>query len=188
MPACLLSACPQDDRQAPIMRSGCAAYLASFLARASFLHHTVVFYALVQLADFCHAYCAAHNSALQRSQSVGGNILLMAGGMAGGPDPSGHDSLTNKHQVLYASVQCILYVLCYHMETLLHPSQHSNLKGPTPPTPQAVASLVCTRVLPMLSHWLQPLNVCLPSVVTEFKHQVTTLKMANISSIAPPVS
>jgi RNA polymerase I-specific transcription initiation factor RRN3 len=106
-------------------------------------------------------------------------------------------------QVLYASVQAILYVLCYHMEALLNPAaqhqgqqqqqQHKRPHQPPqqPPssttTPTDVCLLVRERVLPLLHHPLQPLNVCLPSVVAEFKHQVQAARIANLSNIAPQV-
>jgi len=42
------------------------------------------------------------------------------------------------------------------------------------------------QVLPLLEHPLQPLNVCLPSVVAEFKHQVQAASIADLSQITPP--
>lgn len=47
----------QDQHQHSITRSACAAYLASFLARAAFLPHTLVLHALEQLTGFCSDYC-----------------------------------------------------------------------------------------------------------------------------------
>jgi hypothetical protein len=37
------------------------------------------------------------------------------------------------------------------------------------------------RVLPLLQHPLRPLNVCLPSVVAEFKHQVHAAGIASLA-------
>ncbi len=130
-----------------------------------------------------------------------------------------------KIQVLYASVQALLYVLCYHLETLLqlppqqqqqqqqhhhhhHHHHHSNqpsvqhVTQQPQPAPKAhkhshllhrstadtARQLVRERVLPLLQHPLQPLNVCLPSVVAEFKHQVAAAGIAELPSGTPPVS
>jgi len=41
--------------------------------------------------------------------------------------------------------------------------------------------------MPLLQHPLQPLNVCLPSVVAEFKHQVQAAGISDLSGVAPPV-
>ena len=54
---------------------------------------------------------------------------------------------------------------------------------------KAVAKLVRERVAPLLSHpRLAPLNVCLPSVVTEFKHQASALGLMDLTTLVPTVS
>jgi hypothetical protein len=98
----LLLAKLRDGRQPPITRCAAAAYLASYLARCGRLPTPTVLAALQQLADCCSSY-ASSAAQLQRSASSGGV------GAAEG------DDVVQRHQVFYAMVQGLLYVLCYHM-------------------------------------------------------------------------
>lgn len=181
----------QDERQPAITRSACAAYLASFLARAAFVPHSIVFQSLVYLTDFCHEYCAAAPP-ISHTQHLGGANIVLGSSSAvdASTTPSAANCMTTKHQVLYASVQAILYVLCYHLEALItsssQPSQ-SQSQSQKVLKPEAVRALVQERVVPLLSSHLQPVNVCLPSVVTEFKHQLKALAIADITTLLPQV-
>ncbi|KAF5828417.1 RNA polymerase I-specific transcription initiation factor RRN3-domain-containing protein [Dunaliella salina] len=205
----------KDQHQPSITRSACAAYLASFLARAAFLPHSLVLQALDQLTSFCHDYCKSVTvPAKGLTRSASSNVVLGSKSSAAAAleaEASALSSLTAKHQVLYASVQAILYVLCYHLEPLLqHQPQHQQQQQQQQQQhdthdqqphkhsrhhhhhhqrhsmADAVRQLVKERVLPLLEHPLQPLNVCLPSVVAEFKHQVQAAGIADLSHITPP--
>ncbi len=103
----LLLAKLRDGRQPPITRCAAAAYLASYLARCGRLPTPTVLAALQQLADCCSSYAGSVGQ-LQRSGS-GGGLAAAAAAAAGGED------LVQRHQVFYAMVQGLLYVLCYHM-------------------------------------------------------------------------
>ncbi|KXZ57030.1 hypothetical protein GPECTOR_1g930 [Gonium pectorale] len=196
----------RDTRQPPITRAACAAYLASFLARAAFLPESLVVRTLQDLANFCVSYCksAAPSSAAPGSSSFRGQA---AAGLSdtrpfAGLTSEDNSSQTQRHQVLYAAVQAVLYVLCYHMQPLVGPANHMQrgaagaAGGGSPPAPSTGASaapapgdagsdrraraetvleLVRGPVWEVLNHPLQPLGVCLPSVAAEFVHQAASL-------------
>ncbi|KAG2498036.1 hypothetical protein HYH03_003797 [Edaphochlamys debaryana] len=114
----------RDTRQPPITRVACAAYLASFLARAAFLGEGLVVKTLQELAAFCVGYCASQGGGMgpsppSRGQSTAGNRGLEDAAPFAGLQPEGETSQTQRHQVLYATVQAVLYVLCYHMQPLV---------------------------------------------------------------------
>lgn len=137
----LLLARLRDGRQPPITRSACAAYLASFLARAAFCPPVLVVGALQELVAFCMQYaqqqavqCSAPSVGMSHSSStsalanmsssmlrVSSNNCLVASNSVPPPSPS-HANAADaamRHPVLYASVQAVLYVLCYHLERLV---------------------------------------------------------------------
>ncbi|KAJ9509497.1 hypothetical protein QJQ45_001961 [Haematococcus lacustris] len=193
-----------DDRQAPITRTACAAYLASFLARAAFVTPQQVLHALSQLTQFCHTYCRGVGSGLRQVPSTGSIVLAMGPGAGAGAQGSADaaNSLTTTHQVLYASVQALLYVLCYHLGPMMTRATLRTAHGPSapgaalePPSTSAAAAaaschvadsvkrLVREGIMPLLSHWLQPLNVCLPSVVLEFKRQLVAHGVADVTAL-----
>ncbi|KAL6758121.1 RNA polymerase I-specific transcription initiation factor RRN3-domain-containing protein, partial [Haematococcus lacustris] len=193
-----------DDRQAPITRTACAAYLASFLARAAFVTPQQVLHALSQLTQFCHTYCRGVGSGLRQVPSTGSIVLAIGPGAGAGAQGSADaaNSLTTTHQVLYASVQALLYVLCYHLGPMMTRATLRTAHGPSAPgaglespsTPAAAAAASChvadsvkrlvrEGIMPLLSHWLQPLNVCLPSVVLEFKRQLVAHGVADVTAL-----
>lgn len=124
----------RDGRQPPTTRAACAAYLASFLARAAFLPDALVVRSLEDLSAFCADYVAACSS---RGTSSGGAAAVDAGpglllttapeAMGGGASSQGGG--LSQHHVLHAALQSVLYVLCYHMGPLMSPS-------PLPPQQQ----------------------------------------------------
>ncbi len=208
----LLLARLRDPRQPPVTRSACAAYLASFLARAGFLPESLVVGTLKELASFCVNYChenagglnpagpaagAANGAGGISKSSSNGNIAGAAPraqsgcGLADSSAPfvsiggEAAESQTQRHQVLYAAVQAVLYVLCYHMGPLVGSLQQQG-QGQAETEAEAlrakqqqaaaVVGLVREQVWAVLHHpRLQPLTVCLPSVAAEFVHQAAAL-------------
>ncbi|KAK9817200.1 hypothetical protein WJX72_010975 [[Myrmecia] bisecta] len=180
-----------DVRQAPITRSACAAYLASFLARARYVPEATVVRALEHLANWCLRYCQDQDRRLAASLaslSVSGAETVMGGILAPGV----------QHQVFYAACQALLYILCYHLEPLLlvRPPpgavQDSAAHAEQPLThrkgseAQAIRALFAQVMPQLLLHRLAPLAVCVPSVVKEFTEQVTALRLMDCSQLLPP--
>ena len=168
----------RDNRQAPITRAACAAYLASFLARSAFAAESLVVDVLSKLASSCREY--ARTVQLPRSASSLGMVTAGGGGTGGGSGGGNGvaEAVTPKeqrHQVFYASMQAVLYILCYHLEPLMRGQpQHP---GSTPEHAAAVSQLVREVVLPLLEHPLAPLTVLLPSVSLEFINQIQALQL-----------
>ncbi|GIL92468.1 hypothetical protein Vretimale_19352 [Volvox reticuliferus] len=195
----LLLARLRDARHAPITRTACAAYLASFLARAAFAADTLVVKALQDMATFCVDYCKSQGGGLtvtkstenlsaparpQRAFSTGGLVAVALASEA--------TAQMQRHQVFYAAIQAILYVLCYHMKSLVgdllqQQQQHvaadageqARSSKERRELAEAVVSLVRGPVLQLLNHRLQPLNVCLPSVAAEFVHQAASFNVVD---------
>jgi RNA polymerase I-specific transcription initiation factor RRN3 len=187
----------RDARQAPITRAAAAAYLASFLARCALAPEALVVEVLQQLAAACGEYAdgaggggSGGGSGSGGSAGRPGGVLTLAsagssgalGAMAGGGGGGGGGDGAARHQVFYAMVQALLYVLCYHMEPLVH-QQHQH-PGASPAHAAAVKALVRERVVLLLGHArLQPLAVCLPSVSAEFVRQAAALKLADLGPL-----
>eukprot|EP00898_Chlorokybus_atmophyticus_P000490 jgi/Chlat1/1441/Chrsp12S02000 len=112
-------------------------YLASFLARCKVVHQGLVTQALVRLVQWCHEYSTQSTSSEP--------YVPPARGMADAA----------RHQVFYAAVQAVLYVLCYRAHELMRVTD--------------AAALLRSLPLPaILEHRLNPLMVCLPPVVQQF--------------------
>jgi RNA polymerase I-specific transcription initiation factor RRN3 len=177
----------QDARQPPVTRAACAAYLASFLARSAFVSEALVVEVLQRLADACAAYAASSAATTpSRPMSRSASGLLQYGAAAGDAATaarSGTAALAPAHQVFYAMMQALLYILCYHMEPLL--TQRPQHPGSKPEHAAAVTLLVQQRLVPLFSHKLAPLAVCLPSVSVEFAKQAAALRLANLSHLLP---
>ncbi|GLI69244.1 hypothetical protein VaNZ11_013820 [Volvox africanus] len=196
----------RDVRQAPITRTACAAYLASFLARAAFAADALVVKALQDMATFCVDYSKSQGGGLtatqstenlsaaarpQRAFSSSGLVVLALASEA--------NAQMQRHQVFYAAIQAILYVLCYHMKSLVgDPLQQqqqvvadageqvrSNKERRE--LAETVVSLVRGPILQLLNHRLQPLGVCLPSVAAEFVHQAASLNIVDCRSLLAQV-
>ncbi|GBF88999.1 hypothetical protein Rsub_01498 [Raphidocelis subcapitata] len=183
----------RDARQAPITRAAAAAYLASFLARCALVPEAVVVDVLSQLAAACTDYAARAGGGGSGGGSGGGGGGVVklssagsgagdaaAGSGAGGAQAAGGDA--QRHAVFYAMVQALLYVLCYHMEPLVH--QQRQHPGASPAHAAAVKALVRGAVVPLLGHpRLAPLAVCLPSVSAEFVRQAAALGLADLAPL-----
>ncbi|GIL51718.1 hypothetical protein Vafri_7665 [Volvox africanus] len=190
----------RDARHAPITRTACAAYLASFLARAAFAADALVVKALQDIATFCVDYCKSQAGGLtatksteslsaaarpQRAFSTGGLVALALASEA--------NAQMQRHQVFYAAIQAILYVLCYHMKSLVGDPQlqlqqqqvaadageQVRSSKERRDLAETVVSLVRGPILQLLNHRLQPLGVCLPSVAAEFVHQAASLNIVD---------
>ncbi|PNH03401.1 RNA polymerase I-specific transcription initiation factor RRN3 [Tetrabaena socialis] len=124
----------RDTRQPAITRAACAAYLASFLARSAFLSEAVVVKALQELSCFCLEYCNNQQAGgCGPNRSSNGGAPPPAGSLAdcapfASMSAEAASSQTQRHQVLYAAVQAVLYVLCYHMHPLVG-SLHQQQQG-----------------------------------------------------------
>ncbi|XP_010552505.1 PREDICTED: RNA polymerase I-specific transcription initiation factor RRN3-like isoform X1 [Tarenaya hassleriana] len=68
----------------------------------------------------------------------------------------GDDIKPESHRVFYSGCQAIMYVLCFRMAAIIDVPRHKSLLMP---------------LETVLKHKLNPLTVCLPSVVTEFLRQ-----------------
>jgi RNA polymerase I-specific transcription initiation factor RRN3 len=110
---------------------------------------------------------------------------VAAGSGAAGSSSSGALAAIQRHQVFYAMVQALLYLLCYHMQPLLgsgssgDQQQQQQRSSEQQQLGQAVATLVRQQVLPLLSHPLAPLAVCHQAVTAEFVRQALLLGLAD---------
>jgi hypothetical protein len=116
-----------DKSQPSVTRCACAAYLASFLARAAYIPEVFVVESLHMIADWCVKYATDENrrgglppipSASNVAQLVTSPNSMSSGGVG--------DAGT-RHMAFYAACQALLYALCYHVEPLLH-HYHSAVK------------------------------------------------------------
>uniref|UniRef100_A0A804PCJ5 RNA polymerase I specific transcription initiation factor RRN3 protein n=1 Tax=Zea mays TaxID=4577 RepID=A0A804PCJ5_MAIZE len=76
-----------------------------------------------------------------------------------------------KHQLFYASCQAVMYVLCFRLRSIM---DYPNLKQ----------QLFRMRIRDILVHPLQPLKVCLPSIVNEFLRQATAASLFHAPAIS----
>ncbi|XP_060215580.1 uncharacterized protein LOC132642369 [Lycium barbarum] len=114
-------------------RMSAVAYLASFLARAKFLPISFVAEYVESLVKWCSTYCS--------NQSGGVNPIA--------------------HKEFYAGCQAMMYVLCFHMRSMLADPR--------------IRQRISKHIEDILRHPLSPLMVCLPSIVKEI------LGFANLS-------
>ncbi|PRW34096.1 RNA polymerase I-specific transcription initiation factor RRN3-like [Chlorella sorokiniana] len=106
----LLLARLTDRQQPPIARAACAAYAASFLARAAFCPEALVVESLQRMADWCLRYARDEDRRGGLPPIPSSNSISMMSADA-----------QVRHGAFYAACQALLYVLCYHMEPLLRP-------------------------------------------------------------------
>lgn len=121
-------------------RMGAVAYLASYLSRAKFISASYVITMLESLVDWCSTYC----------ESQDGEINPKA------------------HKVFYSGFQAIMYILCFHMRSMLG-------------IPRLKSQLFRLPIEAILKHSLNPLKVCLPSIVHEFMQQAKAARLFNVS-------
>lgn len=135
--------------RSPNTRMSAAAYVASFLARASFLPLPIISATLARLASWCLAY-ATHASQIAGSAQLDYDVRL--------------------HSVFYSACQALLYVLCYRMPQLAgSPTELQLLHG--------------LPLRALLSHPLNPLKMCLESVVQEFARQAKHVPGLRLSDV-----
>lgn len=72
------------------------------------------------------------------------------------------------HQIFYASCQAVMYVLCFRLRSIM---DYPNLKSQLFHMPFGY----------ILTHPLEPLKVCLPSIVNEFLRQAKAARLFNAS-------
>ncbi|XP_021606460.1 RNA polymerase I-specific transcription initiation factor RRN3 isoform X2 [Manihot esculenta] len=73
-------------------------------------------------------------------------------------ETQGSDMNPKAHRVFYSGCQAIMYVLCFRMKSLMD-------------VPRFKSQLLLMPLEPVLKHKLDPLKVCLPSIVEEFLKQ-----------------
>ncbi|KAJ6413388.1 hypothetical protein OIU84_006229 [Salix udensis] len=124
----------------PVTRMSAVAYLASYLARGKFLSTAFVVNMLKRLVDWCLRYCEEQD----------------------------RDMNPKAHQAFYSACQGIMYVLCFHMKSIMI-------------VPTLKSQLLLMPIEPILRHKLGPLEVCLPSIVNEFLKQAKAAHLFTIS-------
>ena len=194
-----------DRNQAPIVRSACAAYIGSFLARAAFVPEVTVIETFHKLADWCMRYA-------REEDRRGGLPPIPSGGTI---TLGGNAESLSRHSSFYAACQALLYALCYHMEPLcmnlgggsgtpeppemmaMSFEENKFLGAPTSSSAPSGPSASSTRdkcagslhrlftdVMPsLLVHPLDPLSWCAKSVVTEFARQSRYLGHDQVASL-----
>ena len=162
-------------------RSACASYLCSFLARCAAAPRGLVLDVMRKLAASAAEYAANATAAGPAA------VLLSSGGNRGAA------AAATRHQTFYATVQALLYLLCYHMQPLLASHAGELTAGGSwmsrsgyaagaagaADLAEGVRQLVRTQVLPLLSHPLAPLAVCAQPVTHEFVRQAQPLGLAD---------
>ncbi|KAJ7953988.1 RNA polymerase I-specific transcription initiation factor RRN3 [Quillaja saponaria] len=129
-----------SDVNPPLTRMSAVAYLASYLSRGKFLSPSLIASLLKRLVDWCHEYCKMHNVDI---------------------NPRGH-------QVFYSGCQAMMYVLCFHLRSLVD-------------VPRLKMQILHMPIEPILKHRLNPLEVCLPTVVKEFLQQAKAAQLFSTS-------
>jgi len=158
-----------------------AAYLASFLARAGYVPDVLVILALDTLSGFCIHYSdgkaeerrqreAEEAERESRGESRRKTWAQIAGGLGSRRGSGVLD--VEAHQAFYAACQAILYALCYRLPPASRDgSAPFGVAGDTPATP-LLKALPGLRLQRMVDSFLDPLAVCLPTVVSEFLTRV----------------
>ena len=171
-----------DKNQAAIVRSACAAYIGSFLARAAFVPEIIVIETFHKLADWCMRYA-------REEDRRGGLPPIPSASMLGA-----NNEAISRHSSFYAACQALLYALCYHMEPLCSQNNSADSRGEKTRCQMPMSNSLehdgrsikdkCagsvhrlfTDVLPsLLTHQLDPLSSCAKSVVYEFCRQAKFL-------------
>ncbi|XP_052196328.1 uncharacterized protein LOC127803829 [Diospyros lotus] len=74
------------------------------------------------------------------------------------------------HRVFYSGCQAIMYVLCFRMRSVME-------------IPRLKSELLIMPIEALLKHPLDPLKVCLPSIVEEFLRQAKAARLFTVSEI-----
>ncbi len=130
-----------DPNTAPILRQSCAAYVASLVARARFVGLPMAKVCLERLVQWVHGYISAREDQLHgRKRGVGGDYMYVD---------------IRAHGAFYAACQSALYIFAFrHQEFVSSERLLAFLRGLN------LSTVVTSR--------LNPLRVCLPSVVANF--------------------
>lgn len=175
-----------DPMQRPALRLAAAAYLASFLARASFLHPRFLAQTLRRLASWCWATVESASSGAGvtgvarvrgegLSRGFGSSFAIDENGGGSQSGSEGEDPRETRPQsndtehtrefanataatltVFDSACQALMYVLCYRMESLV---KHGG---------EPAEHLRSMPLRQILYSRLQPLHTCLDSVIKEF--------------------
>ncbi|KAG1364208.1 RNA polymerase I-specific transcription initiation factor RRN3 [Cocos nucifera] len=129
--------------ESPMSRMSAVSYLASYLSRAKFISSVMVASILKRLVDWCFEYCQPH--------SIQDKVVK-----------------PEAHRVFYSGVQAVMYVLCFHMRSIMDVPNLKSLLFHVP-----LSSILC--------HPLDPLKVCLPSIVQEFLRQAKAARLFSMS-------
>ncbi|KAL3152288.1 hypothetical protein ABBQ32_001359 [Trebouxia sp. C0010 RCD-2024] len=183
----------RDPNRPAITRTACAAYLASFLARAKFLTKPLLVRSLLDMATWCADYCKTQDQRQTMSTPLASNTYDMG----------------VHHQVFYAMCQGLLYAFCYHLDTLLSKNhsedaasaaqlQHVHISdavltpglhtSPSCMQPAAIRQTLSQLLPCILHHRLSPLTVCAPSVAQQFLQQADRLSLMDCSGLQATVS
>lgn len=76
------------------------------------------------------------------------------------------------HRVFYSGIQAIMYILCFRMRSVLG-------------VPRIESKLSLLPIRAILKHSLNPLKVCLPSIVHEFLQQAKAAQLFSVSEDFP---
>lgn len=178
-----------DKMQPSITRSACAAYIASFLARAAYIPEPLVIESLQKLSEWCYKYAWEEDRRGGLPPIPSSSALLSLG----------TQDARERHGPFFAAFQALLYVLCYHMEPLVVATEKSrkikDQDGALCETDNGTKSelhdklegcantlnKILTDTLPVLiSHPVDPLSSCTRSVIVEFGRQASYLGCSNI--------
>ncbi|KAL7223677.1 hypothetical protein ACSBR1_025180 [Camellia fascicularis] len=80
------------------------------------------------------------------------------------------DINANAHRVFYSGCQAIMYVLCFRMRSVMD-------------VPRLKSQLFLMPIEAILKHPLNPLKVCLPSIVEEFLRQAKAARLFTVSEV-----
>lgn len=83
----------------------------------------------------------------------------------------GEDKMLNPtvHRIFYSGCQAVMYVLCFRMRMMME-------------VPHLRSQLFHMPLEPILRHPLNPLKVCLPSIVEEFLRQAKVARLLTVSN------
>ncbi|KAJ3700966.1 hypothetical protein LUZ61_004671 [Rhynchospora tenuis] len=143
--------------QDPISRMSAISYLASYLSRAKFISSSIVANIVIKIVNWCSDYCNVVQerifNAIQKRQF---NPIA--------------------HQIYYSACQAVMYILCFRMRELLYvPIEGAMSKVPFK------SFLFDLPLGYILFNALDPLKVCLPSIVQEFLRQAKAAHLFHAS-------
>ena len=197
-----------------LVRTACAAYLASFLARFSPLPASALVDTLGVLAGFAARYAAAHaplsgaapvSSRLASCKLWGAGDAAMPHSYAPGTQMGARGNREYTRARPYSAVPAsgladaaaggahwqqheafyaVVQALLYVL--CYHLSSHDATGGAADAQVQRqLRSIAAEQVVPLLRSGLRPLQACLPSVACEFARQCARLGIAQLTQLLP---